>query len=102
MNYFKNLNDGTPYEGKLSRTVWSGGKSCDYFKGLPITIGTGNPVCLSGVYLDGTAVYLADSRNVKKEQTCSVGEQACRLGSRYLNNEQNNCAILSPPELSFF
>ncbi|OUO99889.1 hypothetical protein B5F36_14800 [Anaerofilum sp. An201] len=30
--------DGTPCEGKLSCTVWSGGKSEDYFKGLPITI----------------------------------------------------------------
>lgn len=30
--------DGTPYEGKLSRTVWSGGKPGDYIKGLPITI----------------------------------------------------------------
>lgn len=32
------LNDGTPYEGKLSCTVWDGGKSRDYFKGLPIII----------------------------------------------------------------
>ena len=30
--------DGTPYDGKLSRTVWSGGKSGDNIKGLPITI----------------------------------------------------------------
>jgi hypothetical protein len=30
--------DGTPCEGKLSRTVWSGGKSEDCIKGLPITI----------------------------------------------------------------
>ena len=27
MNYFKNLNDGTSYEGKFSRTVWSGGSA---------------------------------------------------------------------------
>ena len=32
------VKDGTPYEGKLSRTVWSGGKGSDYFKALPITI----------------------------------------------------------------
>lgn len=32
------LDDGTPYEGKLSCTVWSGGKSGDHFKGLPIAI----------------------------------------------------------------
>lgn len=30
--------DGTPCEGKLSCTVWSGGKSGDCLKGLPITI----------------------------------------------------------------
>lgn len=28
--------DGAPCDGKLSRTVLSGGKSGDYFKGLPI------------------------------------------------------------------
>ena len=32
------MNDGTPYEGKLSRTVWSGGKFGDNLKELPITI----------------------------------------------------------------
>jgi len=32
------VNDGTPYEVKVSRTVWGGGKSGDNFKGLPITI----------------------------------------------------------------
>lgn len=58
MNYFKNLNDGTPYEGKLSRTVWSGGKSCDYLKGLPITIRTGYSVRLPCVHADGSAIYL--------------------------------------------
>lgn len=31
-------NDGTPYDGKLSCTVLSGGKSGDYLKGLPIAI----------------------------------------------------------------
>ena len=29
-----------PYEGKLSRTVWSRGKSGDYIKRLPIAIGS--------------------------------------------------------------
>ena len=28
--------DGTPYEGKLSRTVWGGGKLGDNIKELPI------------------------------------------------------------------
>ena len=27
-----------PYDGKLSRTVWDGGKGSDYFKALPIII----------------------------------------------------------------
>ena len=74
MNYFKNLNDGTPYEGKLSRTVWSGGKSGDYFKGLPITIGAGNSVRMFGVYTDGSAIYLADTWDVagNKESTWEV------------------------------
>ena len=31
--------DGKPYEVKISCTVWSGGKSGDNFKGLPIAIG---------------------------------------------------------------
>ena len=30
--------DGTPYEVKVSRTVWSGGKGSDNIKTLPITI----------------------------------------------------------------
>lgn len=30
--------DGTPCEGKLSRTVWSGGKAGEDIKGLPIAI----------------------------------------------------------------
>lgn len=30
--------DGTPYAMKVARTVWSGGKTRDYLKGLPITI----------------------------------------------------------------
>ena len=61
---------------------------------------TGNPVCLSGFYLDGTAVYLADSR--MKKSRPALRRTSPPLGSRYLNNEQNNCAILSPPELSLF
>ncbi len=31
-------NDGTPCAGKLACTVWSGGKTGDGIKGLPITI----------------------------------------------------------------
>ena len=31
--------DGTPDAMKVARPVWSGGKSGDNFKGLPITIG---------------------------------------------------------------
>ncbi len=34
--------DGTPYEGKLSRTVWGGGKAGDYIKCLPIAPEMGN------------------------------------------------------------
>jgi len=30
--------DGTPDAVKVACPVWSGGKSGDYFKGLPITI----------------------------------------------------------------
>ena len=30
--------DGTPCAVKVARTVWSRGKSGDYFKGLPIAI----------------------------------------------------------------
>ena len=30
--------DGTPCAVKAARTVWSGGKSGDYIKGLPIAI----------------------------------------------------------------
>ena len=34
-----NTIDGTPDAVKVACPVWSGGKSSDYFKGLPITIG---------------------------------------------------------------
>ena len=34
----KDLNDGTPYDGKLSCTVWVGGKVRDSIKYLPINI----------------------------------------------------------------
>ena len=34
----KRIIDGTPDEWKLSCPVWSGGKSGDYIKGLPIAI----------------------------------------------------------------
>ena len=34
----KSYNEGTRYAGKLARTVWSGGKSGDDIKGLPIAI----------------------------------------------------------------
>ena len=68
MNYFKNLNDGTPYEGKLSRTVWSGGKSYDDFKGLPITISSSHSVCVFSVYSDGSNIYLEDTWNLAKQE----------------------------------
>ena len=55
------VDDGTLYEGKLSRTVWSGGKLGDNIKGLPITIGSCNPVCVSCVFTYSSAVYLDDS-----------------------------------------
>ena len=38
LKLYKFLVDGTPYEGKLSRTVWSGGKGRENIKVLPITI----------------------------------------------------------------
>ena len=34
----KSYNDGTPCAGKPARTVWNGGKTGDYIKGLPIVI----------------------------------------------------------------
>lgn len=38
LKLYESLVDGAPYEGKLSRTVRSGGKLSDYFKELPIAI----------------------------------------------------------------
>ena len=35
--------DGTPCAVKAACTVWSGGKSGDYIKGLPIAIGRKEP-----------------------------------------------------------
>ena len=52
------VDDGTLYEGKLSRTVWSGGKLGDNIKGLPITIGSGDPFRLPDFHHNGAAVYL--------------------------------------------
>ena len=52
------VDDGTLYEGKLSRTVWSGGKLGDNIKGLPITIGAGDPVCLFDFHHYGSALHL--------------------------------------------
>ena len=40
-----NTIDGTPDAVKVACPVWSGGKSGDYFKGLPITISR-NPLVL--------------------------------------------------------
>jgi len=44
--------------------VWSGGKSCDYFKGLPITIRASYFVRLFGVHPDGADLYLDDFGDV--------------------------------------
>ena len=38
LKLYKSLVDGAPYEGKLSRTVRSGGKLGAYIKELPIAI----------------------------------------------------------------
>ena len=85
MNYFETLNDGAPCEGKLSCTVLSGGKSGDGIKGLPIAIGSGYPVCMSGLYADGTAVYLGDHRGMS-------GKLRCWLAGRFLHvQEVMNC-----------
>ena len=44
--------DGTPDAVKVARPVWSGGKSGDNFKGLPITIsGTPSVFCSDRLYL---------------------------------------------------
>ena len=44
--------DGTPDAVKVARPVWSGGKSGDNFKGLPITIsGTAALLCIDWLYL---------------------------------------------------
>ena len=44
--------DGTPDAVKVARPVWSGGKSGDNFKGLPITIGGKTLLlCLDWLYL---------------------------------------------------
>ena len=44
--------DGTPDAVKVARPVWSGGKSGDNFKGLPITIGrTSFVFCTDRIYL---------------------------------------------------
>ena len=50
--------DGTLYEGKLSRTVWSGGKLGDNIKGLPITIGSGDFVRVPDFYHHSAALHL--------------------------------------------
>ena len=52
------VDDGTLYEGKLSRTVWSGGKLGDNIKGLPITICPGDTFCLSDFHDYGSALHL--------------------------------------------
>ena len=57
--------DGTPDAVKVARPVWSGGKSGDNFKGLPITIG-------------GNAALLRLDRNIS---TFSYSLDKCR---RYL------------------
>ncbi|MCB7080788.1 hypothetical protein LI072_10265 [bacterium 210928-DFI.3.100] len=44
--------DGTPDAVKVARPVWSGGKSGDNFKGLPITIGRkASVLCIDWLYL---------------------------------------------------
>lgn len=50
--------DGTPCEGKLSRTVWSGGKAGEDIKGLPIAIGreiTGHET--SGMFIEVAKLF---------------------------------------------
>ena len=52
------VDDGTLYEGKLSRTVWSGGKLGDNIKGLPITIRARHSVWMSCIRVNRTNVHL--------------------------------------------
>ena len=77
MNYFKNLNDGTPYEGKLSRTVWSGGKSCDYFKGLPITIRASDPFRMFGVLTNLPSLHLVCAGHVAEKHRAAGKAALC-------------------------
>ena len=62
------VDDGTLYEGKLSRTVWGGGKLGDNIKGLPITIGSGDPFCVSDFHHHRAAVYLVG--HLRKKLSC--------------------------------
>ena len=68
-----NTIDGTPDAGKVACPVWSGGKSGDDFKGLPITIG-GNPA-LHGA----DRLYLLRGPDQRTE-FCHAGRNAERYG----------------------
>ena len=77
------VDDGTLYEGKLSRTVWSGGKLGDNIKGLPITIGTGNTFCLSDFHDHRAALYLDSHLDLKSfsHNIVSIAYSMCGICS---------------------
>ena len=64
IDYFSSIDEGTPYDGKLSCTVWSGGNFRDNIKELPITIAGGNHLRMFAVYADCAAVYLERRRHL--------------------------------------
>ena len=79
-----NTIDGTPDAVKVACPVWSGGKSGDYFKGLPITIG-GN-----------AALHGADRLHLlrgpdKRTELCHAGRNAERYGSTRGRRELQKC-----------
>ncbi len=56
------ITDGTPCAVKVACTVWTGGKSGDNFKGLPIRILDENSVVVDHLELDD--IEIAESYNV--------------------------------------
>lgn len=63
--------DGTPCAVKAACTVWSGGKSGDYIKGLPIAIGRKEP--------GHEAAYGGRRRCPYRHDPCTAAFRAVRL-----------------------
>ena len=64
--------DGTPDAVKVARPVWSGGKSGDNFKGLPITI-SGTPLLFRADRL-----HLVRGHGGRKELHHASGPYQCQ------------------------